>query len=48
LAKPWRRDREDSQRLETVRSINPVTATVLVASMHHEKNFENGRQGTAW
>ena len=46
--KAWRRPSEASQRLEKVPGIGPLTATALVASVGDAKNFDNGRQFSAW
>ncbi len=46
--KAWHRASEASQRLEKVPGIGPLTATALVASVGDAKNFDNGRQFSAW
>ncbi|CAL8480534.1 transposase (plasmid) [Caballeronia sp. S22] len=46
--KAWHRNSEASQRLEKVPGIGPLTATALVATIGHAKNFDNGRQLAAW
>ena len=46
--KAWQRASEASQRLEKVPGIGPLAATALVASVGDAKNFDNGRQFSAW
>lgn len=44
----WHRQNEDSERLEKVPGIGPLTATALVASIGDATTFSNGRQMAAW
>jgi transposase len=46
--KIWHRENADSQRLEGVPGIGPLTATALVASIGNASAFENARQLAAW
>ena len=46
--KAWHRASEASQRIETVPGIGPLTASALVASVGDVKDFDNGRQFSAW
>lgn len=44
----WSRQSQQAQRLEQVPGIGPITASALVASLGEVKNFEDGRQVSAW
>jgi transposase len=44
----WHRDNADSQRLEAIPGIGPLTASALVASVGNAHAFRNGRQFAAW
>jgi transposase len=44
----WHRENPDSQRLEAVPGIGPLTASALVASVGDARHFKNGRQLSAW
>jgi transposase len=44
----WHRENPDSQRLEKIPGIGPLTASALVASIGNAANFANGRQLAAW
>jgi len=46
--KSWHRDSTESQRLEAIPGIGPITASALVASIGDAKTFKNGRQLAAW
>ncbi len=43
----WHRGNEDSQRLESIPGVGPITASVIVASIRNGMTFCNGRQ-FAW
>jgi transposase len=44
----WHRDNTDSQRLQAIPGIGPLTASALVASIGNARAFRNGRQFAAW
>lgn len=44
----WHRDSPASQRLAGIPGIGPLTASALVASVGHAREFKNGRQMAAW
>lgn len=44
----WHRQHADSQRLEKIPGIGPLTASALVASIGDAATFKNGRQLAAW
>lgn len=44
----WHRQNDASRKLEKIPGIGPITASALVASIGDAKNFENGRQLSAW
>ena len=44
----WHRNNEQSKRLATIPGIGPLSASALVSSMGDAKNFEDGRQVSAW
>jgi len=44
----WHQENEDSERLEGIPGIGPLTATALVASIGDAKTFRGGRQMAAW
>jgi len=44
----WHRQHADSQRLEKIPGIGPLTATALIASIGNAATFKNGRQLAAW
>ncbi len=44
----WHKNHADSQLLETIPGIGPITATALVASIGDIHAFENSRQLSAW
>jgi transposase len=46
--KAWHRESTESQRLEAIPGIGPLTASALVASIGDAKTFKNGRQLAAW
>lgn len=46
--KHWHRDDADSQRLQKIPGIGPLTASALVASIGDAKAFKNARQLAAW
>jgi transposase len=46
--KVWHRENADSQRLEGIPGIGPITATALIASIGNASAFENARQLAAW
>ena len=46
--KAWHRQSANSQRLEKIPGIGPLTATALVASVGNATTFHNGRQLAAW
>ena len=46
--KAWHRENADSQRLEAIPGIGPLTASALVATVGDAKQFKNGRQLSAW
>jgi transposase len=46
--KAWHRDNADSQRLERIPGIGPLTASALVASIGNARTFQNARQLSAW
>lgn len=46
--KAWHRESTQSQRLEGIPGIGPLTASALVASIGDAKIFKNGRQLAAW
>jgi transposase len=46
--KAWHRESELSRKLEKVPGIGPITASALVATVGDAKNFDNGRQLSAW
>jgi transposase len=46
--KAWHRESTESQRLEAIPGIGPITASALVASIGNARTFKNGRQLAAW
>jgi len=44
----WHLHNEDSQRLERIGGLGPLTASAFVASLGNAKSFKNGRQVAAW
>ena len=46
--KAWHSQNDASRKLTQVPGIGPITASALVASMGDAKNFESGRQLSAW
>lgn len=44
----WHRQSDASSKLAAVPGIGPITASALVATMGDAKNFDNGRQVSAW
>lgn len=46
--KAWHRSSTDSQRLEKVPGIGPITASALIASIGNARTFKNARQLAAW
>lgn len=46
--KAWHRDNADSQRLESIPGIGPLTATALIGAIGNASAFENARQLAAW
>ena len=44
----WHRQSSASGKLAQVPGIGPITASALVASLGDAKNFDNGRQVSAW
>lgn len=44
----WHQKNQASLKLAAVPGIGPITASALVASLGDAKNFENGRQVSAW
>lgn len=44
----WHRNNTDSQRLQKIPGIGPITASALVASIGNAKSFKSGRQLAAW
>jgi len=44
----WHKHSQASLKLAAVPGIGPITASALVASLGDAKNFENGRQVSAW
>lgn len=46
--KAWHRENVESQRLEDIPGIGPLTATALVASIGNASAFDNARQLAAW
>ena len=44
----WHRESTDSQRLQAIPGIGPLTASALVASIGNAHAFRNGRQFAAW
>ncbi len=44
----WHRQSTESQRLEAIPGIGPITASALAASIGDAKTFKNGRQLAAW
>jgi transposase len=46
--KTWHRQSSQSQRLEKIPGLGPLTATAVVASVGDAKTFRNGRQFAAW
>ena len=46
--KAWHRESTESQRLEAIPGVGPITASALVASIGDAKTFKNGRQLAAW
>jgi transposase len=44
----WHRENEQSQQLEKIPGIGPITASALVATLGDAKTFQNGRQAAAW
>ena len=46
--KAWHRRAPDSQRLEKIPGIGPLTASALVGSVGDVSHFKNGRQFAAW
>lgn len=46
--KSWHREDAQSQRLQSIPGIGPITASALVASIGNANSFKNGRQLAAW
>lgn len=46
--KAWHGHSELSRKLQEIPGIGPLTASALVATIGHAKNFKNGRQLAAW
>ena len=46
--KAWHRANPASCKLEQIPGIGPITATAMVASIGHARQFANGRQLAAW
>ena len=46
--KAWHRVNADSQRLQSILGIGPLTATALIAAIGNASAFENARQLSAW
>ena len=46
--KEWHRQSEQSQRLEKIPGLGPLSASAVVASVGDAKTFRNGRQFAAW
>jgi len=46
--KVWHKNNADSQRLEEIPGIGPITATALIATIGNARNFKNGRELAAW
>jgi transposase len=46
--KAWHREHTDSQRLEGIPGIGPITATAFIAAIGNASAFENARQLAAW
>lgn len=46
--KAWHRENAESQRLEDIPGIGPLTATALVAAIGNASAFDNARQLAAW
>jgi len=46
--KVWHKNNADSQRLEEIPGIGPITATALIATIGHARNFKNGLELAAW
>jgi transposase len=46
--KAWHRENAQSQRLEDIPGIGPLTATALVAAIGNASAFDNARQLAAW
>jgi transposase len=46
--KTWHRQSSQSQRLEKIPGLGPLTASAVVASVGDAKTFRNGRQFAAW
>ena len=44
----WRRENEQSRKLEAIAGIGPITASAFVASVGDAKSFKNARQVPAW
>ena len=44
----WHRENEASRRLAEIPGIGPITASAIVATVGHAKEFKNGRQLAAW
>jgi transposase len=48
LIHAWHRTNEDSQRLDTILGIGPITASALTASITDPQIFKSGRAMSAW
>jgi transposase len=46
--KQWHRQNSQSQLLETIPGIGPLTATAIIGSVGDARQFKNGRQMAAW
>ena len=48
LIHAWHRGNEDSQRLDTILGVGPITASALTASISDPQVFKSGRMMSAW
>ena len=48
LIHAWHRTNEDSQRLDTIPGVGPITASALTASITDPQVFKSGRMMAAW
>lgn len=44
----WHQNNEASQKLATIPGLGPITASAIVATVGHAREFKNGRQLAAW